>query len=575
MRALDLIPVSALFAACTGSIGDPGTNPYRGANADPGTNPGQGGGAGGKAGGMAGGTGGGGPPSAEVCTTTVTPGPSPLRRLTRWEYNNTVAVLLGATDQPANDFVPEAIQLGFDNNADGATVSGVLVAQHEEAASKLARAAVANLTGLLGCNPAMRGEDTCAAEFIPTFGRRALRHTLSPSEVARYTAFYAKRRQASSFAEAIELTVRAMLLSPWFLYRPELGASDPAAAGALRLTGYEVASRLSYLFWGTMPDDALLDAAARGKLATRADVRGSAERLLADDRGQRAVKNFYAQWARLPLLSSLSRGVAFTPAVAALQRQETETFVDDVVRRGDGLWSTLLTAPHTFVNAALGTFYGLAGAPKGDAFQKLALDGSRYAGLLTQGSLMTLLSHPGQTSPVLRGQFVREKILCEPPLAPPDNVDTTVPAPDPKTSPREQLERKTQTVQPCKACHDILNPPGFAFDHFDWTGRWRNTDHDSLAIDTRGTLVGTDVDGPFPDHVGLAARLATSRRSRECAVTQWFRYAYGRDHGPADECTMGELRALFESGRGDIRALVLALVGTEAFLYRAPLGGAP
>ena len=186
---------------------------------------------------------------------------------------------------------------------------------------------------------------------------------------------------------------------------------------------------------------------------------------------------------------------------------------------------------------------------------------------------MTLLAHPGQTSPVLRGKFVMERILCQALPPPPNNVDTTVPAPDPMISPRKQLEQKTQTVQPCISCHDVLNPPGFAFDHFDAAGRWRDQDHNNLAIDTSGVLKGTDVDGPFADHIELAQRLAKSQTARACVVTEWFRYAYGRDHGAEDECTVNKLRALFEASDGDVRKLLLGLAETDGFRYRTKSGG--
>jgi len=555
---LSLVGIAAATVACSGSIQS---------SAEPPSN------AGGSAGNKAAG-GSGGATASAACGEKRNPGPTPLRRLTRWEYNNTVAQLLGDKTHPAFQFVPEASQLGFDNNADSTTLSSVLISQQEEAAGKLAQTAAANLPGLLKCDVATKGEDVCAAQFISTFGRLAMRRKLTVREVDRYTAFYTQQKQAGTFASAIEQIVKTMLLSPAFLYRPELGTTDPNAKGALRLSGYEVANRLSYLFWGSMPDDLLFDAADADMLGTPDQIRLQAERMLADSKGQRAIKNFYSQWASLAQLASTPRDATFTPAIAELQRQETEAFVDEVIRRGDGKWSTLLTAPFSFMDASLVSFYGVSNATAGKDLQKVSLDPKRHSGLLTQGSLMTLLAHPGQTAPVLRGKFVMERILCQALPPPPNNVDTTVPAPDPKVSPRKQLEQKTQTVQPCLNCHNILNPPGFAFDHFDSTGKWRATDHDNIPIDTSGVLQGTDVDGPFTDHVELAKRLAQSKLSRDCVVTEWFRYAYGRDHTDADECTINQLQTLFDASGGDLRKLLLGLAQTDAFRYRlAPTGG--
>jgi Protein of unknown function (DUF1592)/Protein of unknown function (DUF1588)/Protein of unknown function (DUF1595)/Protein of unknown function (DUF1587)/Protein of unknown function (DUF1585) len=503
--------------------------------------------------------------SAAMCNSSITPGPSPMRRLTRWEYNNTVADLLGDASQPALAFVPEAVQLGFDNNADGATLSAVLISQQDDAAGRLAGAAVAKLSTLLGCDSAAKGEEVCATEFIARFGRRALRHTLDATERARYLAFYKQERATGTYAETIEQIVHAMLLSPYFLYRPEFGSITLDTKAARPLSAHELASRLSYLFWGSMPDDVLLDAADADKLSTPKELQIHAERLLSHARGQNSIKNFYGQWASLSQLASTTRDKIYTPQIAALQQQETEAFVDDIVRAGDGRWATMLTAPLSFQIDTLAAFYGSPGGTK--ELTRVALDPKRHSGLLTQGSLMTLLAHPGQTSPVLRGKFLLDRVLCLPPPPPPDDVDTTVPAPDPNVSARKQLEQKTQTVSPCMGCHAMINPPGFAFDHFDAMGRWRDTEDNKIAIDASGELLGTDVDGPFTDHVGLAKLLAESKTSRECVVTEWFRYAYGRDHDAVDNCTVDELRASFETSKGDIRQLLLSLAQTEAFRY--------
>ncbi len=500
-----------------------------------------------------------------MCKASITPGPAPMRRLTRWEYNNTVADLLGDVSNPADQFVPEAVQLGFDNNADGATLSAVLISQQEDAAGRLASAAVAKLSTLLGCDSAAKGEEICATEFIARFGRRALRHTLDAAERARYLAFYKQERASGSYAETIEQIVRAMLISPYFLYRPEFGGTPLDSKGARPLSDHELASRLSYLFWGSMPDDLLLDAADANELSTPRQLQFQAERLLSHARGQNSIKNFYGQWASLSQLASTTRDKSYTPQLASLQQQETEAFVDEIVREGDGRWATMLTAPLSFQSDTLTAFYGLSGGSK--ELTRVALDPKRHSGLLTQGSLMTLLAHPGQTSPVLRGKFLLERILCLAPPPPPDNVDTTVPAPDPNVSARKQLEQKTQTVAPCMGCHNIINPPGFAFDNFDAMGRWRDTEDNNMAIDASGELLGTDVDGPFTDHVSLARRIADSKTSRECVVTEWFRYAYGRDHGDVDTCTVDELRASFEASKGDIRQLLLSLAQTESFRY--------
>lgn len=538
--------LAAAAVACTGTITEPGSDDVGG----PGSNP------------------------AHANCASFDPGPSPLRRLTRWEYDNTVHDLLGDTTRPGSKFVPEAEQFGFDNNAAGATLNQLVVQQYEEAAETLVKNAMSDLAGLLGCDPAAAGEDECAKSFVGSFGRRAFRRPLTSEETARFESFYATNKASHGFADAIGMVVRAMLQSPSFLYRLELGMPEPGANGALRLTQYEVASRLSYLLWGSMPDEELLAAAENGQLSTPAQVEQQARRMLEADSGARAVKNFYAQWLGIEEIEQLDRaGTDFNPQIAQALRQETETFVDEVVRKGDGKLSTLLTASYSYRNGALSAYYG-DGGPAGGAFEKTPLDPARHAGLFTHAGLMATLAHPGLPSAVLRGQFVLERLLCSPVPPPPDDVDTTPPTTDGSGTARQKLEAKTAGA-PCNNCHTKLNPPGFAFEHFDETGRWRDTDH-GLPIDASGKLIDTDIGAGFDDHVELAKLLAESEQVRSCVVLGWFRYAYGRDRTERDSCTDTQLETVFEKSGGNVRELLVALTQTPAFLYRSQHdGGAP
>ncbi len=496
---------------------------------------------------------------------------SPLRRLTRWEYNNTVHDLLGDTTAPADQFSAESRQLGFTNGAASTPMSATVVEEYEGAARALAATAIQAPTKLLGCDPAAKGEDTCAASFLASFGRRAFRRPLTPAELTAYQTFYATQKAAYGFSTAIEMFVGAVLQSPSFLYRVELGMPDPASPDALRLDSYEVASRLSYLLWGTMPDDALLDRAGKGELATPEAVRAEAVKMLDDDRGASAIQDFYVQWGRLGATPTLHKNAAeFTPAIGELMLTETRMFVDDVVRHGDGTMSALLTTPATYVNADLAAFYGIKGPP-GAAFERVDLDPTRYSGLLTQGALMATLAHEEEPSQVYRGKFVLEQLLCNPPPPPPDNVNLQLPAPDPSKSARIQLEELT-AKEPCHTCHIRMNPVGFAMDHFDAVGRFRDLDG-AHTLDTTGTLIGpADANGPFKDNIQLARLLAKSQAMRGCMVDHWFHYAYGRAQGPKDACSMTALQSGFEASGGNVKTLLLDLIQTPAFLYRVARG---
>jgi hypothetical protein len=506
-------------------------------------------------------------PLGEAVDPVCNPGPAPMRRLTRWEYNNTVADLLGDTTAPASSFVPEAGQFGFDNAAAGATLSDVVVEQFESAARELAANAVTDLPALLACDVATTGEDDCAARFIEHFGRRVFRRPLAEDELARYRTLYDTTKESYGFEKAIELVLSGMLQSPHFLYRIEI--ENSAAGAVVPVRSYEMATRLSYFLWGTAPDEALLDAAENGELETPADVAREARRMIEHDHGTRAVKNFFGQWAKLRDLPLIERDEAIFPGeTPALMQEELDRYVEDVFR-ATGTWKAMMTEPATFLNEELASYYGIEGVT-GD-WQRVELDPARYPGILTRGGLLAVLGHPDQPSPVLRGKFIREQIFCDPPPPPPCDADTTLPPIDPEATARQQLEQKT-SGDACIGCHSFLNPPGFAFDHFDQVGKWRETDH-GLEIDTTGDLVMTDVDGEFEGHVDLIERFAESAEAESCMTTHWFRYAYGRGVTEADTCTQEDLSAMFAESGGDLRELMVSLTQTKAFLFRAPASG--
>lgn len=515
--------------------------------------------------------GGGDEDTSHASQASCDAGPSPLRRLTRREYDQTIFDLLGDDSAPASTFTPEAIQFGFDNGAAGATLSPVVIEQYETASVDLATNAIADLPKLLECDPEVEGEDACVAAFVPRFGLHAFRRPLAADEEQRFLDFYASSKASRDFPTAVRMLVSAFLQSPDFLYRVELGTADPSAAETVPLTPYEVASRLSYLLWGSMPDDALLDAAASGMLSTKEQIAEQARRMLDDDRGARVITNFFGQWVGARNLADLDRGDDFTPQIADLQRQELELFVDDVVRNGDGTLGSLLTSPTSFMNDELAEFYGLP-KPGSSEMRRVELDPERYPGILTRGATMALLAHSGQPSIVLRGKFVLEQLLCETIPPPPDNVDTSLPDVDPNATARQQLEQKT-AGQPCDSCHSVLNPPGFAFDHFDELGRWRKDEH-GLPIDTSSGLSGTDVDGNLTGQADMAASLSRSGEVRDCMVLNWFRYTFGRDRTDADQCTVDDLDAGFAASGGNLHDLLIAVTQSDAFLYKSSQGGA-
>lgn len=376
---------------------------------------------------------------------------------------------------------------------------------------------------------------------------------------------------AWGFAKGIELTLQAALQSPHYLYRVEFG-SGTAPGGVESLTPYELASRLSFLLWGSMPDQALLDAAAQGLLATREQVRAQAQRLLGDQRARYVLGDFHRQWLELDAIDGLQSPLeGFSEELLPLLEQETSKLVEAVLWEGDARLSTLLTAPFSFMNARLAGFYGITG-PAGDAFERVPLDPERGIGILTQGGILATHSHAAKTSPVLRGKFVREKLLCNPLPPPPPGIVFTVAERAQNLSVREQAEIH-RSDPGCSNCHRFMDPIGLGFESFDALGRYRSLENGS-PIDSSGELFESDVDGAFDGAAQLAHKLAGSKQVSSCVVKQWFRYAYGRDElADTDACNVDRLQDVMAQSGGRIPELLLELTQTDAFRYRTVAEG--
>jgi hypothetical protein len=495
----------------------------------------------------------------------IHPGPSPLRRLTRHEYDNTVADVVGDTSKPASDFPPEARALGFNNIADAQTVTTLLAEAYNSAAAGIAERAAANLTTLLGC-PATDG--SCVDRFIQQFGSRAYRRPLRADEAQRLRAIYDWGDQNTTAEDGVRMVMEVVLQSPDFLYRPEIGGAE-AAPGVVKLTSYEMATRLSYLLRGSMPDPVLLDEAAADRLQTPEQIRAQAERLLQLPQARETFKSFHEQWLDLEHIEALERDAAIYPGysgeIPALLREETQAFIDHVIFEDGGRLSTLLTAPYTFVEPKLAAFYGLA-APADQGFVKVPTDATRRIGLLTHGSLLALHAQPLQTSPVHRGKFIRESLLCQFLPPPPANQVIMPPDLDPNLTTRQRFSQHSEDAA-CAGCHALIDPVGLGFENFDAVGRWRDTEN-GLPIDASGNLLNTDVDGAFVGAAELATKLAQSEQVADCMMKTWARFAYGRSETLEDACSLEQTRETFEGSQRDIKQLVLALTQTDAFLYR-------
>ena len=496
-------------------------------------------------------------------------GATALRRLTQDQYRNTIAELLGIDTDVTDSFAPDERVGPFRSNA-VAPVVDLQVEQYMDAAELLAEEYVASLDQNLPCDAAAIGDDACAEQWLRDFMPRAYRHPVGDADVARLMEVYAGAAEADGFAMGIQVMLQTMLQSPWFLYHVENGVS--AAAGPRRLSGHELASRLSYFLWNTMPDDALFAAATAGELDTAAGIEAQVDRMLADPRAQQAVADFHLQWLGLDELETLEKsGEAypeFDSDLARAMKEDTASFVRWVFSDGDGRLPTLLTGAFTLSDdPALLALYGVERSADQPPGTPLALPKEERAGLLTQPAVMAWYGHADQSSPVHRGKLIRENFLCQPLPPPPPDVDDVPPDPTPGSTTRERFAEHTENPE-CNGCHQLIDGLGFGFEHYDGIGGFRTEDQ-GLPVDASGNVVFAEgIEGDFDGAIELSERLATSADVQSCVARQWFRYSLGRLDSDEDVCATELMLGRFAETDYELSSLVKEIVVSDAFRYR-------
>lgn len=505
---------------------------------------------------------------------------TPLRRLTRFQYANSVKYLLGVDSTPANDLpVDEISEAGFNDDAQILTVSSLHAEKYVLVSETLAKAAVQNLSTLTNCDTKAKSEDACAMEFAKKFGRRAFRRPTTSDDEKLLMAAYTAGKTDGSYSEGIEVMVRAALQSPDFLYRLELTTPTDTKTKLVPLSPYEMATRLSYLIWASGPDDGLLDDAGNGKLGTRADVATKARAMLADAKARPAITDFYNQWVGTSRLDIITKNSSLFPMYSEDVRdgmtKEMPAFVEHVLWSGsDHSLKQFLTEQVAFVTTPLAKLYGVT-APSGAATtaQMVALPANQNrSGILTQAGFLAVQAHPDQTSPVLRGKFVRTKLMCQAPPAPPMDVNITLPAVDSAATARQRLSAHLTAATSCMGCHVLMDPIGLTFENFDGIGQYRTKEGNS-DIDVSGEIIGardSGLGGAFSGVRELAGKLAASSQVRDCVAEQWFDFAIGRSQDAADGCSLSTLQSNFASSGGNLADLIVSMTQTDAFWYRAP-----
>ncbi|MCG5051572.1 MAG: DUF1592 domain-containing protein [Myxococcales bacterium] len=515
-------------AACSGSIGDsdePSAPDEAGGRAGSSGGTGQPGSGGGGGRSPAGGTGG----SIVLPSCTQAPNAWPaLRRLSTDELANTLRDLLALPDRPALELPADDQREGFANDAELLRASAAFVSSFELSISGLAEKAVTQRSRYLNC-PVGKEDAACVRGFVESFGKRAFRRPLSTAEVNAFTGFFTKTKNEIDAEAALSLTLSAFLQSPEFVYRNEAGD---------KLDGYQLASRLSYSLWQSMPDDELFAKADDGSLEDPAVLRQQALRMLEDGKTRAGLSAFHRQWLSLDRVDTKTKDSAlfpsWTPALAEAAREESERFAAHVLFDKGGSFRDLMTSRTAFVKGELAALYGL---PSGGAdWQEVELPASERAGILTRVAFQAGRGHSLNGSPILRGISVMERVVCEPVPKALDNVDTSNPAENNSSNKtNRQLFEERTAPQLCQNCHSTIDPFGFAFEAYDTAGQYRREEKGQV-IDVSGTIKGTDVEGPYDGPVAFVEKLAGSAQAQRCYAGHWYQFLSGRPLTDADEC---------------------------------------
>jgi len=498
------------------------------------------------------------------------PGRVTLRRLNRAEYDNTVRDLVGVSFHPADDFPSDDVGYGFDNIGDVLSMPPILMEKYLAASEKVIDAAWksddARKRILIAVPHSPRENRDCARKILKAFAERAWRRPVVDDEMRRLLRFVdAADRNGDPFETGIQLALEAVLTSPHFLFRVE---TDKAAGNAPHpVTDWELATRLSYFLWSSMPDEELFNHARRGDLHESDVLEGQVRRMLKDPKAHALVENFADQWLLIRNLKSATPDPAMFPTFESLRtamQKETELYFENVMREDRSILE-FIDSDYTFVNGPLAKHYGIDGV-SGDDFRRVTLMDGRRGGVLTQASILTVTSNPTRTSPVKRGKFILDNILGTPPPPPPPDVPPL--KEDNKSveglSVRQRLEEHRANPV-CASCHQRMDPLGFGFENFDAIGGWRSLDG-KAPIDPSGVLPGGET---FKGPAELKAILKGRQQDfAHCLAEKMLTYALGRGLERGDRCAVDEITRNVVQNKYVFSSLVLGIVKSDPFWMR-------
>ena len=503
------------------------------------------------------------------------PGRVTLRRLNRAEYNNTIRDLVGIDFQPANDFPSDDVGNGFDNMGEVLTIPPILLEKYLTAAEDVVRKAYADKAARNRIRVHKANDDVdqieAARRNLRAFANRAFRRPVTDEEIDRiFAVMKVAWDNGSSREETFQVGLQVILVSPHFLFRverdPEEDPDEDDGDGIRELNDYEIASRLSYFLWSSMPDEELFSLAETKSLHEPDILRQQVARMLQDPKADALVRNFAGQWLQLRDLEQLTpdpeKFAEFDDALRQAMRRETEMFFAAIMSENRSVLD-FLGADFTFVNERLARHYGIDGI-QGDEFQQVRL-GDQRRGVLTHGSILLLTSNPTRTSPVKRGKWILDNILDEPALPPPDDVPELDEDADEIGSLRERLEQH-RSNESCAICHRRMDPLGFGLENFDAIGAWRDRDG-KFEIDASGTLPG-DLDFRGPRE--LMGILIDQKKEEfcRCLTKKLLTYAIGRGLESFDRCAVDKIVEQLSDEDYRFGSLVTAVVMSDPFLLR-------
>ena len=565
---------AAALAGCTGQIGGGSLGLGTGSNITPSGS----GGAGSVTG--PGGTGSAGTNSTSMLPPATDPGRVTMHRLNLAEYDNTMRDLLGIKTHPSVDFNFPADDRGsdFDNTADVLTVSPLHLSSYNTAATALVAAALTDATErarLLSCDITAGGA-TCARTALEAFVPRAWRREATSAEIDSLMALVTMATSKGDTAEAgLQLALRAALLSANFMYRPEIDPV-PSSLTPHPLGEYELASRMSYFLWSSMPDDALFAAAKAGNLHVAANLTSEVSRMLADPKAQALVDNFAGQWLFIRLVDDAAPDPTLFPTFDASLRSafksETQMLFHEFAFNGLPA-DQMLTAPFTFANDRLAKFYGLPPVGSDQMTRVDLTNNTQRHGLLSQGGLLLVNSHSDRTSPVRRGKYVLSELLCTDIPPPPPTVNTKIVADTTGAKTLRQVLEAHVVDPSCASCHKLMDPIGFGMENYDAIGAYRTTDN-SLPIDASGTLPSGE---SFNGLAQLTPLIAKNPAFPKCLATKLYTYALGRgivsDPTQMDGVALTAMADAFVKGGLKFQDLVGGVITSAPFLNRRGEGG--